>query len=84
VLDAGRIRACRDFTARPLAIVDFNMFGSTLGLEDLDGVRVWTADELEDAAAAFAADMCDCREFARAAEAAEAWILERIPVPAGT
>ncbi|MHC4080495.1 MAG: ferrochelatase [Planctomycetota bacterium] len=84
VLDAARIRTCRDFAARPLAIVDFNMFGSTLGLEGLDGVRVWTADALDHAAAAFAADMCGRGEFGRAAEAAEAWIRERIPAPVGT
>jgi len=84
VLDARRIRACRDFTARPLTIVDFNMFGSTLGLQDLDGVRVWTADQLEDAAATFAADMCDRREFGQAAEAAESWIRDRIPAPVAT
>jgi hypothetical protein len=84
VLDARQIRTCRDFTTRPLAIVDFNMFGSTLGLEDLDGVRVWSADELDRAAAAFAARMCGRGEFGRAAEAAEAWLLERIPAPVGT
>ena len=60
------------------------MFGSTLGLQDLDGVRVWTADQLEDAAATFAADMCGCGEFGRAAEAAESWIRDRIPAPVAT
>jgi len=81
VLDADRIRECRDFTARPLAIVDFNMFGSTTGLKDVDGVRVWTAEELESAAATFAETMCGSAEFARAAEAAEAWIRDRLPAP---
>ncbi|MHC4767209.1 MAG: ferrochelatase [Planctomycetota bacterium] len=84
VLDARRIRACRDFTARPLAIVDFNLFGSTLGLEELDGVRVWTADELDDSAATFASDMCGSAEFAQAAQAAESWIRDRIPAPVAT
>jgi hypothetical protein len=81
VLDAERIRRCRDFTARPLAIVDFNMFGSTQGLEDLDGVRVWSADELETAAEAFAEQMCDSEQFARAADAAESWIRDHVPAP---
>ncbi|MHC4274246.1 MAG: ferrochelatase [Planctomycetota bacterium] len=81
VLDADRIRECRDFTARPLAIVDFNMFGSTAGLGDMDGVRVWNAEELEAAATAFAETMCGSVEFARAAEAAEAWIRDRLPAP---
>jgi protoheme ferro-lyase/glutamyl-tRNA reductase len=84
VLDARRIGACRDFTVRPLAIVDFNMFASTLGLEDLEGVRVWTADELDDSAATFAADMCGSAEFAHAAAAAETWIRDRIPAPVAT
>jgi glutamyl-tRNA reductase len=84
VLDARRIRTCRDFTARPLAIVDFNLFGSTLGLEELDGVRVWTADELDDSAATFATDMCGSAEFAQAAQAAESWIRDRIPAPVAT
>jgi glutamyl-tRNA reductase len=84
VLDAARIRTCRDFTARPLAIVDFNLFGSTLGLADVAGVRVWSADQLEQAAADFAAELCGRREFEQAVRAAEAWIRQRIPAPART
>jgi len=79
VLDSEQIRDCRDFTNRPLAVVDFNMFGSTVGLEALDGVRVWDADDLEDAVAAFADDMCRSEEFTHAAEAAESWIRDRVP-----
>jgi glutamyl-tRNA reductase len=79
VLDAERIRVCRDFTARPLAIVDFNMFGSTRGLDGVEGIRVWTADELDRAASAFADGMCGTPEFAQAAAAAEAWIRDHLP-----
>jgi ferrochelatase len=79
VLDAEQIRNCRDFTDRPLAVIDFNMFGSTVGMEALDGVRVWDAEDLEDAVAAFAEDMCRSEEFTRAAEAAEMWIRDRVP-----
>jgi ferrochelatase len=71
----------REPAARPLAIVDFNMFGSTKGLQDVDGVRVWTTEELETAAAAFAETMCESAEFARAAEAAETWIRDHPPAP---
>ncbi|MHC4218148.1 MAG: ferrochelatase [Planctomycetota bacterium] len=79
VLDAERIRACRDFAARPLAIVDFNMFGSAPELGGVEGVRVWFAAELEQAAAAFADGMCGTPAFTRAAEAAEAWIRDHLP-----
>jgi protoheme ferro-lyase/glutamyl-tRNA reductase len=84
VLDSEQVRGCRDFAARPLAIVDFNMFGSTLGLEDVHGVRVWTAEHLDEAAAAYAADMCGRGEFARAAEAAESWIGGHLPASKAT
>jgi ferrochelatase len=79
VLTAERIRACRDLTARPLTIVDFNMFGSTEGIENLDGVHLWTARELDAAVEAFAERMCRSEQFARAAEAAEAWIRDHLP-----
>lgn len=46
VLRRGHIEGLRDFGARPLAIVDFNVHGSTEGLEALAGVRVVTAAEL--------------------------------------
>lgn len=84
ILDAEQIRACRDFTARPLAIVDFNMFGSTVGIKNLAGVRLWNADDLETAVATFAEEMCASERFARAAEAAEEWISARVPGERGT
>jgi ferrochelatase len=80
VLDAKQIRGLRDFRVRPLAIFDFNLFGSTVGMEHLAGVRVWSAADLETAAAAYADDMCASEQFARAAGAAEAWICDRLPV----
>lgn len=79
VLDWERIRACRDFIARPLTIVDFNMFGSTTGMENAEGVRLWKADDLERAVAAFANDMCGSEGFVRATEEAESWIRDHLP-----
>ena len=79
VLAAEQIRGCRDFTARPLAIIDFNMFGSTSGMGDLDGVSLWNAEDLENAVAAFAEKMCGSEQFAQAAEDAESWILDHVP-----
>lgn len=84
VLDAEQIRNCRDFTVRPLTIIDFNIFGSTTGMDDLDGVRLWNAEDLETAVAAFAEDMCGSEQFARAAEAAESWIRDHVPASGAT
>ncbi len=81
VLEAAQIRDCRDFGVRPLVIVDFNMFGSTVGLESLEGVRVYDAEALEAAAAAFAEEMCDSAQFGAALHAAEQWIQDRLPSP---
>ena len=79
ILDAEQIRTCRDFAARPVVIVDFNMFGSTVGMEDLAGVRLWNAADLEAAVTAFADEMCASPRFSQAAEAAESWIRDRVP-----
>ncbi len=79
VLDWEQIRESRDFTARPLTIVDFNMFGSTAGMENVDGVRLWKANDLERAVAAFADDMCGSERFVQATEQAEAWIRDHLP-----
>jgi glutamyl-tRNA reductase len=46
VLRRGHVEGLRDFTARPLVVVDFNARGSTEGLDGLAGVRVVTAAEL--------------------------------------
>lgn len=53
VLQQTHIEGLRDFTKRPLTVIDFNGFGSTEGLEDLEGVRLISAGELNRAAAAF-------------------------------
>lgn len=66
VVDAARIRQCRDLADRPLTIVDFNMHGSTRGLDDVDGVHVITAQQLETAVTAFADEMCGTERFANA------------------
>ncbi|MEW6249097.1 MAG: cobyrinate a,c-diamide synthase [Planctomycetota bacterium] len=83
VLDATKIRAVRDLALRPLTIFDFNLFGSTAGMEDLDGVRVFSSADLEAAAAAYADEMCASEQFARAAQAAEAWICDHVPQRGG-
>lgn len=79
VLDGDRLGQCRDFTSWPLVVIDFNLFGSTVGLEDIPGVRLVNAQMLEEAADAFADEMCTGDEFAHAAEAADSWINQHLP-----
>jgi ferrochelatase len=79
ILDAEAIRGIRDFSQRPLTIVDFNTFGSIRGAPDLDGVTVWNAQQLENEVTAFAEAMCAQPQFTSAVEEAEEWILRHTP-----
>ena len=79
VLTAEQLRGLRDFTARPLHILDFNTAGSTDGLEEIPGVRLWTAELLEAEVEAFADDMCAEDQFMKRVNEAEAWMKERTP-----
>jgi len=79
ILEAENICECRDFSKRPLTIIDYNMFGSTCGLENIDGIRVITAEELDAAADAFADELCSDEQFGRAVNAVESWINEHVP-----
>jgi ferrochelatase len=83
VLTADQLRGLRDFTARPLQIVDFNTAGSTDGVEEIPGVRLWTARQLEAEVEAFADEMCAGDQFSKRVQEAEAWMMERTP-PATT
>ncbi|MEE9296277.1 MAG: ferrochelatase, partial [Phycisphaerae bacterium] len=79
VLDAQSLRQARDFTQRPLIIIDFNTFGSTSGVETIEGVTVWKADRLEQEVGAYADAMCAQEDFIHAAREADAWIESRMP-----
>jgi hypothetical protein len=83
VLDAEEIRECRDFTSRPLTVIDFNTFGSTTGLETIPGVTLVDAVALDDAVAAFADAMCATESFVHAVRGAEERIIERLPTLKG-
>lgn len=78
VLDVEQLRGCRDFQAHPLRVIDFNTFGSTSGLETLEGVTLYPAELLEAEVAAFADRMCATPHFAEAFEVAERFILEYV------
>lgn len=83
VLRREHLEGLRDFAKRPLTIVDFNSFGSTDGLEGLEGVRLIAADKLGQAAAAYGekqiarpgfADAFDeARRFVEATACAAGW-----------
>jgi ferrochelatase len=84
VLTADDLRGARDFSARPLTVIDFNTFGSTTGLESIDGVTVWNASRLEEEVAAYAEEMSGRNGFAAAVEEAESWIAARTPPAVAT
>ena len=76
ILDAKRLRECRGDNSKPLTIIDFNTFGSTVGLEDSDSVRLYTLPRLDAEVDACADRMCDTEPFARAVAEAEEWLAE--------
>jgi glutamyl-tRNA reductase len=84
VLSADNLREVRDFVERPLTVIDFNTFGSTEGLEAIDGVTVWHAARLEEEVAAYAEAMSAGQGFAAAVDEAETWIAEHAPPPVAT
>jgi glutamyl-tRNA reductase len=83
VIAPETIARLRDFSARPLIIVDFNSFGSLGEWRAVVGVRVWTAKELDEAVAAHAAVTMTRSGFAEALAAAEARIGEHLRLTSG-
>ncbi|UCG15342.1 MAG: ferrochelatase [Phycisphaerales bacterium] len=84
VLKADDLRGVRDFSDRPLTVIDFNTFGSTSGLSSIPGVSVWNASRLEKEVASYAEEMSARDRFAAAIEEAEGWIAERTPPAVAT
>ena len=77
VWDAEWIRDGRNYAQRPLTIIDFNTFGSTTGMETLEGVSVWSAKQLDAEVVAYGEAMCASQGFADAVLEAEEWIRQR-------
>ena len=75
ILRAQQLAGLRDYTARPLTIVDFNTFGSTEGVAEIDGIRVIDARQLEAQVDRFAEALLTQAELKSAAESAERAIL---------
>ena len=80
VLSVERVSGLRNYTERPLTIIDFNTFGSIRGLAEVEGVRVWNARQLDAEVMAFAEAMCASVQFDLAVQEAEQWIVEQTPV----
>ena len=74
VLRREHLEGLRDFSKRPLTIVDFNSFGSTAGLEGLAGVRLISAGQLGQAAAEYGELQIARAGFADAFEEAQRFV----------
>jgi ferrochelatase len=84
ILDAARLRNLRDFSVRPMTIIDFNTFGSTRDVESINGIRLFTLEQIEAAVAEYAEELVADPEFRRAAEQAERFIAKALaPTAAG-
>ena len=79
VLSVENLAGERDFSKRPLVVIDFNDSGSVVDLETIKGVSVWTADDLERAVQSYADVMCADSQFLLAEENAEHWIEAHLP-----
>ncbi|MBU0717955.1 MAG: ferrochelatase [Planctomycetes bacterium] len=79
ILDAEQIRDRRDFRKRPLTIIDFNTFGSTRGMDELEGVTVFDAQQLDNEVAAYGEAMRRSPEFSQAVAEVEDWIVTYAP-----
>ncbi len=82
IVDAARLLGERNLTERPLTVLDFNTFGSTKGLAELDGVTLHNAQELDAQVSEFSERVADCPAFKEARAGAERLIDTWIPTKA--
>ncbi|MFQ5495723.1 MAG: hypothetical protein ACE5EX_10125, partial [Phycisphaerae bacterium] len=78
VVTSEALRGLRDFSARPLTVFDFNLFGSTRGLRSLPGAELYDAGRLDAEVARFAEARRHAESFRRAVDEAEAWIQHEV------
>ena len=76
ILTGDRLRDVRPWRDRPLIVIDFNVHGSTKGLESLDGVTVFDAKQLAKRVAGFAESRCLSDGFRRTVDAVEGALVE--------
>lgn len=78
IITADQLRDVRDWESRPLTILDFNMFGSTVGLEDINGITVYDARRLQAEVETVASDICEQENFAEAVKTVESKLAEYV------
>lgn len=78
VLHRTVLEGLRDFSRRPLTLVDFNRAPSVGGARSLDGVTVWDAGDLDHAVATHAAITASRDGFIRAVTDVEARIVAHL------
>lgn len=78
VIDAKQLARCRDFSTHPLWVIDFNMFGSTSGLDTIEGVHLILADELEAEVSAYADELCSSEQFNEAVNEVDRFIFDHV------
>ncbi|MCH8986077.1 MAG: hypothetical protein IIB04_05620, partial [Acidobacteria bacterium] len=76
ILDASSASLRRDYTMRPMTLIDFNSFGSTAGFGNLPGVELVTYADIERAVSNFASRTIETKAFHVAKRAAEAHLSE--------
>lgn len=81
--DAASLAPLRDWSAQPLTIIDFNLFGSTIGLEKIAGITLFDAQLLENEVSRHARRMCEHANFTDAVAAAERVIALRVEAVGG-
>lgn len=78
VFETSTLAGLRDFTRRPLTIVDFNSFGSLDDTELPRGMALWSAKALDQAVAAHTAILTARTDFSKALSNAEERIADRL------
>jgi protoporphyrin/coproporphyrin ferrochelatase len=71
ILDAALTKWTRDYTTRPLTLIDFNSFGSTIGFDRKPGVSLVVYGEIERAVSGFARRAIETQAFHSAKQAAQ-------------
>jgi ferrochelatase len=74
IFDAGTLGRVRDLKQRPLRVIDFNSFGSIASASPQSGLKIWTAEDLDQAIVDFVEGMRAQPRFSRAVEESEEWI----------
>jgi glutamyl-tRNA reductase len=82
VLDRAALDDARDFTERPLWVLDFNTAGSTRDIATRPGVHLWNAVQLDAEVDCFADALCHKEHFPQIVQETEDWIEEQAPTPA--